>query len=247
MAAGWAAGRGPHPAPHESEWIVEQVTSSCWEVWFCNLCHKEVTSENGHIGSKGHEKQVHWATQGRRHAPPPPTQAAPRGFAPEAPASKAASAATAGAWLSSAEAPASQTSGAAAAASASASASSPVVVDAAAAPAPATAQGGTILIELPVAVAFERCPRACIGRASAMRLRQIETRELPAWALGAPGDRQDLRPSTCCKMVYTYRMGYIAYGTCPLFHHALPENFCKHFSPTLFHRRSMFQLSATLS
>ena len=152
----WAAGRGPHPAPHESEWVVEHVDSSGWEVWFCNLCRKEVTPDNGHVGSQGHENKVLWATQGRRTAQPPPTQAAPRSFAPEAPAPKA-SAATAGAWLSA-------ESGAAAAASSSASASSPVVVNVAA------AQGGTITIELPVAVAFEL--KDALDRALAGRRRQ---------------------------------------------------------------------------
>jgi hypothetical protein len=145
----WRDGRGDHPAPNEAEWIVEDTNSSGYEIWYCNLCGKEVTSDNGHIASEVHAKQVHWYEWEKKK----------RASKATAPATNT-SAVTANTWLP-AEAPAS-TSGTAAASSASS-----VVVAAPAALAPATTQGGTIFIELPVAVAFalkDALERALAGR-----------------------------------------------------------------------------------
>ena len=126
-AMAWSAGRGAHPAPNEAEWIVAHTTYGGWETWFCNLCQKEVTIDNGHIDSTHHANKVHWLKWRRQREAPPPS---------------------------------------AAAASSNASASS-VVVEAPAALAPATTQGGTILLELPVAVAValkDALERALAGR-----------------------------------------------------------------------------------
>ena len=137
----WWEEIGPHPAPDQQEWIVEKknASSGC-DVWFCNLCHKEVSPYNGHLDSIAHKKKVAWQTC-RPDASPAPTQADPHSRAnlvgPPAAASKRSAA------------PALPTSGAA---SANGSASS-MVVDVGAALAPATAHGDTIRIELPVDVA----------------------------------------------------------------------------------------------
>jgi hypothetical protein len=149
----WRDGRGDHPAPNEAEWIVEHTTSSGFEVWYCNLCCKEVASDNGHMNSDHHAKKAHWHLWEKKQS------AAKATLAVQAPATNT-SAVTANTWLP-AEAPAS-TSGTAAASSASS-----VVVAAPAALAPATTQGGTIFIELPVAVAFalkDALERALAGR-----------------------------------------------------------------------------------
>ena len=138
MAVKWGHGwvRGPHPAPDEQDRIVK-TTKSGYDVWFCNLCHNVVTSDNGRLDSNAHEKRVEWHKSHRPDASPAPTQADPHSRAnlvgPPAAASKRSAA------------PASPTSGAA---SANGSASS-MVVDVGAALAPATAHGDTIRIELP--------------------------------------------------------------------------------------------------
>ena len=145
--------RGPHPAPDEAEWIVAETNPSGYEIWYCTVCNKEVTSDNGHITSELHAKRVHWHEWEKKK----------RASKATAPATNT-SAVTANTWLP-AEAPAS-TSGTVAAATAASSASS-VVVEAPAALAPATTQGGTIFIELPVAVAFalkDALERALAGR-----------------------------------------------------------------------------------
>ena len=146
--------RGPHPAPQESEWIVEGVNPAGYATWMCELCDKEVT--DGHLKTKAHQNKKSWKIWSLGSSPPgPPAQAPPRDPAP--PASNASSATAASAWLT--------TPWPATSAASSASASSAlVVIDAAA---PATAQGGTVRIELPVDVAFalkDSLDRALAGR-----------------------------------------------------------------------------------
>ena len=130
--------RGAHPAPEQRDWIVEGHDHQGYEIWFCNLCKKAVSTENGHLTGAKHTKAVENAEWQRQTAVPTYTQVRPgslaSGSGPPAPASNRS------------PAPTSQTPGADTAGSASASAL-PMVVD-------ASAAGDTIFIELPVDVAL---------------------------------------------------------------------------------------------
>ena len=130
--------RGAHPAPEQRDWIVEGHDHQGYEIWFCDLCKKAVSIDNGHLTGAKRNKTFENAEWERQNASPTSTQAAPRSLAsgpgPPAPASNRS------------PAPTSQTPGADTAGSASASAL-PMVVDVGAA-------GNAIFIELPVDVAI---------------------------------------------------------------------------------------------
>ena len=131
-------GRGPHPSPEEKDWIVAKDDGNGYEFWYCTLCKKTVTKDNGHLTSEKHRNAKSWAPDWQEKASPAPAQAAPRSFASQRSA-----------------APASHTSGTATDASASSSALS-MVVD---------AGSDTIRIELPadVAAALKRALDRALG------------------------------------------------------------------------------------
>ena len=73
--------RGPHPSPEQRNWIVEGHDPQGYEIWFCNLCKKAVSIDNGHLTGAKHTKAIENAEWQRQTEVPVYTSVRPPSLA----------------------------------------------------------------------------------------------------------------------------------------------------------------------